>query len=181
MFRYRINKDIELKLPNESDTEEFYQLIDGSREHLERWLPWVKATNNSDVISSFIKGTQEQYVSNEGFKTIIMYNGSCAGLIGYNNVEWDRKCASIGYWLGESFQCKGIMTKALEVFIEYAFNTMELNKIEIPVAEENFKSRALPKKFGFKEEGIIRDAEWLNDKYVNHIMYGLLKDEWSHR
>ena len=56
---------------------------------------------------------------------------------------------------------------------------MGLNKIEISIAEENFRSRALPKKYGFKEEGIIRDAEWLNDKYVNHVLYGLLKSEWK--
>jgi len=181
MFKYRVNKEIELKLPNEFDAEELYQLIDGSREHLGRWLPWVKSTNNADIMISFIKGTQEQYVSNRGFKSIIMYKGSFAGLIGYNDVDLDRKCATIGYWLGESFQGKGIMMKALEVFIEYAFNTMQLNKIEITVAEKNFRSQSLPKKLGFKEEGIIRDAEWLNDKYVNHIMHGLLRSEWNRK
>jgi len=93
-----------------------------------------------------------------------MYKGNFAGLIGFNNVDWERKCTSIGYWLGESFQGKGIMTKALETFINYAFSTMHLNKIEIPIAE-----------------GTIRDAEWLYDRYVNHVMYGLLKHEWSAR
>jgi len=179
MFKYTVNKNIQLKLPNVFDTDELYQLIDGSREHLSKWLPWVNSTNNSEIISSFIKGIQDQYVSNDGFKALIMYNGKCAGLIGYHNIDWDRKCTTIGYWLGESFQGKKIMTNSLEVFIEYAFNTMRLNKIEIPIAEGNFKSRVLPKKFSFKEEGIIRDAEWLNDTYVNHVMYGLLRAEWN--
>jgi len=179
MFKYIVNKEIELKLPNKFDAKALYQLIDGSREHLGRWLPWVKSTDNAEMMSTFIMALQEQYVSNHGFKAIIMYNGSLAGIIGHNSVEWDRRCATIGYWLAEPFQGKGIMTMALQAFIEYAFNTMKLNKIEITVAEENFKSKALPKKFGFKEEGLIRDAEWLNDKYVNHIIYGMLKDEWN--
>ncbi|HYE10260.1 MAG TPA: GNAT family protein [Patescibacteria group bacterium] len=110
-----------------------------------------------------------------------MYEGNFAGLIGFNNVDWERKCTSFGYWLGESFQGKGIMTKALETFINYAFSTMHLNKIEIPIAEENNRSRALLESFGFQVEGIIRDAEWLYDRYVNHVMYGLLKHEWSAR
>ena len=38
---------------------------------------------------------------------------------------------------------------------------------------------AILKEDWFKEEGTIRDAEWLNEKYVNHIMYGLLKNEWN--
>ncbi|MDP4144946.1 MAG: GNAT family protein [Bacillota bacterium] len=179
MFKHIINDDIELKLPNELDAEELYKLIDNSREHLSRWLPWIKATNSIDTIASFIKGSQEQYVSNLGFKAIIMYKGSFAGLIGYHSIDWNRKSTSIGYWLGEEFQGKGIMTKALETLIQYTFNTLKLNKIEIQVAEENYKSKALPKKFGFKEEGIIRDAEWLNGKYVNHILFGLLKSEWK--
>lgn len=179
MFKYTVNSEIELKLPNEFDAGELYKLIDDSREHLGRWLPWIKSTNSVDAISSFIKGIQKQYVSNLGFKAIIMYKGDYAGLIGHNSVEWDRKSASIGYWLGGSFQGKGIMSKVLEAFTEYTFNTMELNKIEITIAEGNFRSRALPKNLGFKEEGKIRDAEWLNDKYVDHIMYGLLKIEWD--
>ena len=52
---------------------------------------------------------------------------------------------------------------------------MKLNKIEIRVATENVKSRALPERFGFKEEGVIRDAEWLYDRYVDHVVYGLLR------
>lgn len=179
MFKYIVDEDIELKLPNVYDAEKFFELIDNSREHLSQWLPWVNSTKNVDTIKSFIDGVQQQYVSNNGFKAIIIYKGNFAGLIGYYDVDWNRKSICIGYWLGENYQGKGIMSKALKVFIDYAFNDMELNKIEIPVAEENFKSRALPKKYGFKEEGIIRDAEWLNDRYVNHVWYGLLKSEWK--
>ncbi|MBW9157761.1 GNAT family N-acetyltransferase [Clostridium tagluense] len=142
-------------------------------------LPWVSSTKCVDDIVPFIKGAQKQYVSGEGFKAILMFQGNYAGFIGYYNVDLNRKSASIGYWLGEPYQNKGIMTKALKIFIDYAFNEMGLNKIEILIAEENFKSRALPEKYGFKEEGIVRDAECLNDKYVNHILFGILKSEWK--
>jgi ribosomal-protein-serine acetyltransferase len=70
------------------------------------------------------------------------------------------------------------MSQALETIIEYGFRDLKLNKIEIRVATENLKSRALPERFGFKEEGVIRDAEWLYDRYVDHVVYGLLQDEW---
>jgi ribosomal-protein-serine acetyltransferase len=179
MFKYTIDKDTELKLPSVDDAESFYKLIDSSREHLSMWLPWVTSTNGVDDVVPFIKGVQEQYGSGEGLKAILIYKGSYAGLIGYNNIDSNRKAASIGYWLGKSYQNKGIMSKALKVFIDYAFSELGLNKIEIAIAEGNFKSRALPKKYGFKEEGIIRDAEWLNDKYVNHVLYGILKSEWK--
>jgi ribosomal-protein-serine acetyltransferase len=43
------------------------------------------------------------------------------------------------------------------------------------------KSRALPKRLGFTEEGIIREAEWLYDHYEDHVVYGLLKKEYTDR
>ncbi|GAA0361290.1 hypothetical protein GCM10008932_12410 [Alkalibacterium iburiense] len=83
------------------------------------------------------------------------------------------------YWLGETYQGKGIMSKALEAMIAYGINDLSLNRVEIRVATENYKSRALPERFNFTKEGVIREAEWLYDHYVDHILYLLLADEWK--
>jgi ribosomal-protein-serine acetyltransferase len=125
-----------------------------------------------------MKDIQNDYISNNGFHALIIYKGELAGIIGYQGISWSRKSTTIGYWIGEAFQGKGIMSKALKQFIDYAFHDLCLNKIEIKVAEENYRSRALPQRFGFKEEGIIRDAEWLDNGFVNHVLYGILRDEW---
>jgi ribosomal-protein-serine acetyltransferase len=53
------------------------------------------------------------------------------------------------------------MTKACEGFFKYGFKELGLNRIEIRVATENEKSRAIPERLGFVEEGKIREAEWL--------------------
>ncbi|MFC7391909.1 GNAT family N-acetyltransferase [Scopulibacillus cellulosilyticus] len=41
------------------------------------------------------------------------------------------------------------------------------------------KSRAIPQRLGFREEGCIRDGEFLYDHYVNTMIYGLVKEEWE--
>lgn len=179
MFKCVIEKDLELRLPNSNDAEKLFELIDRNKIHLSKWLPWVKHTKDVESIVAFIKDIQNDYISNNGFQAIIVYKGDFAGVIGYQGINWSRKSTTIGYWLGESFQGKEIMSKVLNTFIDYAFNELCLNKIEIKVAEENYKSRRLPEKYGFKDEGIIRDAEWLNDRYVNHILYGILESEWN--
>ena len=69
--------------------------------------------------------------------------------------------------------------RACKAYIAYGFNELDLNRIEIRVAEENKKSRAIPEKLGFQEEGKIRQAEWLYDHYVDHVIYGLLAEEWK--
>ncbi|MEC0276957.1 GNAT family N-acetyltransferase, partial [Peribacillus frigoritolerans] len=62
---------------------------------------------------------------------------------------------------------------------DYAFIELKLDKVEIRVAEENKKSRGIPERLGFINEGCIRQAEWLYDHYVDHIVYGMLTKDWN--
>lgn len=70
------------------------------------------------------------------------------------------------------------MTKACIAFINHAFSELQLNRVEIRCAVGNTKSRAIPERLGFTNEGTIRDGEWLYDHFVNHIVYGILAMEW---
>lgn len=70
------------------------------------------------------------------------------------------------------------MTKACEAMIRYIFEELCLNRIEIRAALTNLKSRAIPERLGFQMEGKIRQAERINDRFVDHIVYGLLKEDW---
>lgn len=109
----------------------------------------------------------------------IRYNGELAGVIGFHRVDWLNHSTSIGYWLAEDFQGKGIMTASCRCLLDYAFGNLGMNRVEIRCATENLRSRAIPERLGFTEEGLIRQAEWLYDHYVDHLVYGLLREEWK--
>lgn len=179
MFYYELNKDIELRLLQNKDAEELFQLMDSCREHLREWLPWVDASKSLEDIKAFIQSTMNQFASNNGFQAGIWYKGEIAGVIGFHGINWSNKSTSIGYWLGEKYVGKGIMSKACRVFVDYAFTDLNLNRVEIRCADKNHKSRAIPERLGFTNEGMIREDEWLYDHYVNHIVYGILAKEWN--
>ena len=86
-----------------------------------------------------------------------------------------RKSAEIGYFLGEPYWNKGIMTKAVKLIYNYGFNELELSRIHTGVFDYNIASQRVLEKCGFKKEGIFKKAVWKNDKFCNEIRYALLR------
>lgn len=71
------------------------------------------------------------------------------------------------------------MTRVTQALIDHAFTDLDFNRVEIRAAFENTKSRSIPERLGFKQEGQIRQAEWLYDHYVDHVIYGMLASDWD--
>ncbi|MFJ3391010.1 MULTISPECIES: GNAT family N-acetyltransferase [unclassified Lysinibacillus] len=179
MFKYDINKNTYLKLLDLSDVDELFALTDRSRDTLREWLPFVDDVKTVEDTERFVRGAMQQYADNNGLQAGIYYEGKLAGVIGYHQVNWQHKWTSIGYWLGNEFVGKGLVTNSMKAFIDYAFNYLTLNRIEVRVAVGNIRSRTIPKVLGFHEEGRLRDAEWLYDHHVDQVVYGLTTVEWK--
>lgn len=179
MFNYKINEDLELRLLEESHAEELFLLIDQSRKYLRKWLPWVDLTKEVADSKSFIDSGLKQFNNNNGFQVGIWFKSKLAGVIGLHYINWTNKSTLIGYWLGEEFQGKGIMTNACKTIVGYCFEELGLKRIEIRVATENFKSQAIPERLGFTKEGCLRSVAILYDKYIDLYVYGLLREEFD--
>ena len=161
-----------------SDIQELFDLVDANRELLQQWLIWVPETKNEADIENFILKCQKEYSKKTGMQMGLWDGEKLVGTIGLNNIDLVSKKASIGYWLSGNYQGKGAMTNAVKSLVDYGFDTLELNRIELKIANENFKSRAIAKKLGFQEEGILRQDEYLNGEYYDFIIYSVLRGEW---
>ncbi len=178
MFEYKINKDLSLRLAHVTDSEEVYKLIDGSRAHLKKWLTWVGVIKGvRDCRLSEIKAMQ-QYAENNGFQCNIIYRDKIVGRIGLHGINWGEKSTAIGYWLGENYLGKGIMTTCCEGLLKLIFNQLNLNKVYIYVDEKNSKSRAIPKRLNFKEVEIKQNAQIFTDSYVKHVRYIMTRERY---
>ncbi|OGF56046.1 MAG: alanine acetyltransferase [Candidatus Fraserbacteria bacterium RBG_16_55_9] len=178
MFICRLDAEAELRLLEDRHATELFLLTDQNRDHLRRWLPWVDVTASIEITRKFIRNALKLFAANRGFQAGIWYQGRLAGVIGYHRIDWFNRKTSIGYWLGASFQGKGLMTKACRALVDYAFHDLKLNRVEIRCAAQNKRSRAIPERLGFTQEGVSRQAEWLYDHYVDHVIYAMLASEW---
>jgi ribosomal-protein-serine acetyltransferase len=174
-----INAKTVLRPIEENDALEMFTLIEQDRAHLRPWLPWLDTTLSAQDLLGYIRSVQQQYAQSQSLTCSIIYDGHLAGSIGYNSIDWQDRKTELGYWLGAAFEGKGLMTQACEEMLWFAFNVLELNKVEIHCATGNTRSRAIPERLHFTQEGTIRQAQWLYDHYVDLVVYGMLASEWK--
>lgn len=178
-FSLTVDQEIELRLFVEDDVDTLHKLVDTNREHLRRWLPWVDYEVSAKDSLNFVQRSREQYASNIGFQLGIWYRGQLGGVIGYHPIDWPNRHVEIGYWLGAEFEGHGVMTRACRALINYAFERLMLNRVAILCATGNTRSCAIPQRLGFTPEGVIREGELLNDRFVDLAIYGMLAREWN--
>ena len=179
MFSYKVDEQIEIELLQQHHKEELYRLIDSNREHLRKWLLWVDKRKSAADLEPIIPIWITNYANNNGFDAGIRYDGKLVGMIGLHYIDWKNKSTSIGYFLSEEAQGNGIITKCVRSLVNYLFEVMDLNRIEIQCAANNLKSIAIPTKLGFVQEGITRDGQWLYDHYEDLITFSLLKSDFA--
>lgn len=190
--RIQVTPEIRLESISHQHAEALFNLTDKNRNYLREWLPWLDGTQNVEDTRGFIDFCLTQEASGKALNYLIFFKsnsspynhsaddlcGSLCGTLGFNSLNRQHKIGQIGYWLDEGFQGHGIMRLTVRELIRQGFEEQRLNKIEIRCAEENTKSQAIPKALGFQQDGILRQNEYLYDRYVDHIVYSLLREDY---
>lgn len=179
MFNYRLGEETELRLLEERHAAELFALINRNRERLLVWVPWLDEAASIEHTRDLIRRKLQRFVDNNGFAAGIWDKGRLAGEIRLEYIDWPNSVTEIGYWLDARTEGRGVVTKACRVLIAHAFNELALNRVQIRCASENVRSRAIPEKLGFRQEGVIRQVERLKDRYVDLVIYGMLASEWQ--
>src|SRR5512146_3581454 len=167
MFRRVLGEGVELVSLEERHAEEMFRLIDRNREHLGPWMPWLDSTLTAEDSREFIRRSRAQQAKGEALVAGIFVGGRLAGVTSFVRIDAANRSAMIGYWIGEEHQGKGLMTRACVALVEYGFGDLGLNRIVIEAATDNRRSQAVPRRLGFTLEGVERQAEWVNDRFVD--------------
>jgi ribosomal-protein-serine acetyltransferase len=179
MSCHTVNGETQLRLIDHEHGEQLLKLFEANREHLRRWHPWADMMRSAAVVEKAIAAWQQQYQSRRGYGAGIWFKGSLCGMVSYLNVDCSNRWTALSYWLDAMHQGRGIMTACCRAMVAHGFETWNLNRITIECATQNIRSRAIPERLGFKFEGVVREIEWLHDRYVDHAMYGLLRSDYA--
>lgn len=141
-------------------------------------------------LSSDEELTKEKEKSKGGYttydRTIIAFlmglkdSGETIGRCGYHNWYTSHRKAEIGYLImKEENKRKGYMSEAMKAILDYGFNTMNLNRIEACIGPSNAASLSLAKKYGFVQEGYLRQHYVRKDLVEDTLIFSLLKEEYN--
>lgn len=170
-----------LRQLEDGDAEALFDLIDVNRAHLANWMPFVSQTHTVSDSLAFIRAARRQAEENRGVQLAIIREDSIIGVTGFHGIDWGRGTTSIGYWLGASHQGAGTMTVAVTAMLDHAFEHWRLARVEIRAGTDNLRSRAIPERLGFTEEGVLRAAERIGTRVIDHAVYVMTAREWLSR
>lgn len=179
MFYFEVEKGLRLELPEPSQEKELADLVQKNLDHLQAWMPWALDDYSIEHARQWIDQTRAEFAETGAFNALIVLDGELIGTIGFHRLDKLNRHAEIGYWIDKRSEGKGIVTKCCGVLIRYLFDKMELNRIQINCNIENLRSRAIPERLHFRLEGILREVEYLNGRYGDWAIYGLLRNEWK--
>ncbi|MBZ0291472.1 MAG: GNAT family N-acetyltransferase [Anaerolineae bacterium] len=174
----QVTDTLQLRLLQEDDADWLYELVKAGQEYLSEWLPWVDTMRRPEDARRFIRTGLLQQEHDNGFQMGIFERQVLVGVVSFNYINWKRGRTELGYWLGEAYQGRGLMTMACRAMIDCAFRKLDLKRVEIRCAVSNSKSRAVAERLGFVEEGVSVQFEWMNDRYVDAVVYVMTDEHW---
>ena len=175
----KVDTDIELRLLKQSDSIDIFNMIDSQREYFGKWLPFVESTKQLSDTKNFVKSIVNTPKDLFEYIFTIRKQKEFIGLIGFKSTDKLNKKTEIGYWISKNHQKQGIVSKAVERLCNFAFNKLDLNRIQIKCAVENKASINIPKRLDFKFEGVERHGELLSGNvFTDLVVYSKLKSDY---
>ncbi|WP_025667017.1 GNAT family N-acetyltransferase [Aquimarina megaterium] len=170
-----------IRLLKINDLNNYFHLINDNRKRLEEiFTGTVLETKTIESTKVFMLKNLERIKDKSYFPYVIIdeSDNRFVGFIDLKNIDYNIKKAELGFYMDENYARKGIMTKALNCFCDYYFEKYQFNKLFLRTHPDNFSTRKLAEKCGFKIEGVIRnDYMTTSGKIIDLVYYGRLSYE----
>ena len=170
-----------LRIPSFGDYTQWAKLREASRAFLSPWEPvWPPDDLTKLSFRRRIRRYQREIRSGSGYPFLIFTSDGATLLGGLTLAHIQRgvtQSAVLGYWMGEAHAGKGFMTAAVRAAVEFAFDTLHLNRVEAACLPHNAASIHLLEKVGFSREGYARKYLCIEGRWQDHILFGIVRGD----
>lgn len=171
-----------LRSPQMADFPQWARLRDESRAFL---TPWEPIWPSDDLTRTGFRRRLRRYaedIAGDRAYPFLVFREADNALIGGITVANVRRgivqAGTIGYWIGEPHARRGYMTAALRVLLPTLFGELNLHRVEAACIPNNAASIRVLEKCGFTREGLARRYLCINGVWQDHLLFGLLHDDF---
>ena len=170
-----------LRLPAHQDYRAWADLRHVSIDHLTQWEP-VRAADHLSrrAFTNRVYWAARAEAQGTALALVLVRreDKQLLGAITLDNIRRGPvQAGTLGYWIGEPFARQGFMREAIQSVVHYAFQTLDLSRIEAACLPENAASRGVLEKCGFKYEGVAQSYLQINGRWRNHVLYANLRHD----
>ena len=176
---------VTLRAPRSSDYTAWRDLRRSSREFLKPFEPrWSESDLSSRVFSARLKRGREEVRAGTDYSFFLFVReGADERLVGGITLSNIRRRAAqfvnLGYWMGQPFAGKGLMTEAVGLVVPFCFDTLGLHRIHAAFLPDNMASRRVLEKNGFREEGFAEHYLQIDGKWADHVLFGFTRERYD--
>ncbi|WP_174874950.1 GNAT family N-acetyltransferase [Vogesella oryzae] len=170
---------ITLRDAEEQHAAQLFALINGSRDVLGQWLPWVENSQTEEQVREFLQLRVCERRLGASRTCLIDVDGQIAGVCDLHGISHQDRRAAIGYWLADTYVGRGILPQALQQLLTIAYRELGLHRTEIITAAANLRSCAVAERMGFQQEGVLRGYLYIRGRHWDARIYSQLASEWD--
>ena len=161
------------------DAEPIYESVIESLDDLLPWLPWCHRQYSIDETRAFLEGRAAAYEHDEEYAFAIEEKpgGRFVGACGINQIDQANRRANLGYWMRSSATRRGYATACTLLLAEWAFETLELRRLEMVVAVGNEASARVAVKAGAQREGVARRRLNVRGNSLDATVFSLVPED----
>ena len=170
-----------LREPRMGDYTDWSDLRDLSADFLTPWEPkWTEAHLTKKDFANRVDWAHRSLSEGSAVPLFLIRRDdqTLVGSITMDNIiRGPSQSGSLGYWTGKPYCRRGYMREALDALVHYAFERMDLSRVEAACLPGNNASRRLLEKCGFKYEGVAQSYLQINGRWRNHVLYASLRPD----
>ncbi len=178
------DNNIFLRFAQKDDYKEWSSLRLKNMDYLTPFEPtWNKSDLSESAFMKRLSHYKNQAKTRAEFQFFIFLQNkeikTLVGAISLSNIRYNAaRHVTLGYWLSEEENNKGIMSKSVKLILPFIFDSLQLVRVHAACLPHNIASRKLLEKNGFEEEGYSKDYLQINGIWQDHVLYALTKEKY---
>lgn len=161
--------------PTFDNARRIFNIVDKERAFLSEFLEWIDMSHKPEDM--YVHMHNASMTDNGTY--YIIYSGNIVGSVAVSISSIKNKIAEISYWLSLKYNGRGIMTRSVRAIEKFAFENLDVNRIEIIADTKNSRSASVARRAGYTQEGIKRQGYMMRGKLCDVFVFSKLKSEWE--